>query len=111
MKTTLRLIIIIILVSASLILSKNIYTQASKFKEIYPAEAQVAELSKEQEALKSTLEKQTSAVFLEKQARDKLGFQKPGEIIYVVLDPEKSVQDNEKTNKKNWEGGVGFILR
>lgn len=111
MKTTLRLSIIVFLVLASLTLTKNIYSQASKFKEIYQAESKVGKLTKQQEELKTTLEKQKSAGFLEKQARDKLGFQKPGDVLYVVLDQESSGKEKEKTNRKNWEGWLDFLFR
>ena len=96
---------------ASSALSKSIYSQASKFKEIYQAESEMQKLVKEQEDLKSALEKQKSTFFLEKQARDKLGYQKPGEVLYVVLDQEDARLEQEKIAKENWQAWVYFLFR
>ena len=111
MKTTLRLIIIIILVFASLTIAKSVYNQASKFKEIYQAEGKVAKFTQQQQDLKTTLENKKSPEFVEKQARDKLGFQKPGDVLYVILGPEGTSQETERSSQKNWEEWIDFLFR
>jgi len=111
MKTTLRLIIILLLASTSLALGRSIYGQASKFKEIYQAESKVSQLTKEQEDLKATFEEKKRPGFLEKQARDKLGFQKPGETLYVVLNQEAAGEGQDRTTKENWEAWIDLLFR
>lgn len=96
---------------ASLAIARSVYNQASKFKEIYQAEAKAGKLTREQEDLKAGLEKEKSSFFLEKQARDKLGFQRPGDVLYVILGPEGATPDKEKTSRKNWEAWLDFLFR
>jgi cell division protein FtsB len=111
MKRLLRSVVIIILVFASLALSRSIYNQASRFKEIYQAEDKVGKLTKEQKDLGTLLEKRKSAFFLEKQARDKLGFQRPGDVLYVIFSPGSVGEEKGKTNGKNWEDWVDLLFR
>ena len=106
-----RLIIIIIFVFVSLAIARSIYNQTSKFKEIYQAESKAGKLTKEQEDLEADLEKKKSPGFLEKQARDKLGFQKPGDVLYVIFGQEGAALENEKISRKNWEAWIDFLFR
>ena len=111
MKTTLRLITIIILVFAILTIAKSIYSQASKFKEIYQAEAEVAKLNRQQQDLETSLKNKKNPEFVEKEARDKLGYQRPGDVLYVILGSQGSSQGKESSDQKNWEEWVNFLFR
>lgn len=110
MKTTARIIIILVLVALAAALGRNIYSQASKFKEIYQTESKVRILSKENQELENKLKREKDTFFLEKQARDKLGYQRWGEVLYVVDAKEKQAKDTEDKSRENWQKWVGLIL-
>jgi cell division protein FtsB len=110
MKTTARIIIILVLIALAVALGKNIYSQASKFKEIYQAESKVRKLSKENQELESKLEGEKDTFFLEKQARDKLGYQRWGETLYVIDTKERRAQETREESRENWQKWVDLIL-
>jgi cell division protein FtsB len=58
----------------------------SKYKELKAKEAAVL---KENESLKKTLEEVNSDSFIEREAREKLGLVKKGEIIYIDISKNK----------------------
>lgn len=110
MKTTARIIIILVLVALAAALGRNIYSQASKFKEIYQAESKVRTLSKENQELEDKLKREKDTFFLEKQARDKLGYQRWGEVLYVVDAKERRAQETKEESRENWQKWVDLIL-
>ncbi len=111
MKTTARFIVVFILIALVMALGKNIAGQASKFKEIYQAETEVRQLAKESQELQNKLKKEQNAFFLEKQSRDKLGYQKQGEILYVVDTKESQERETKEESKENWQEWLGLILK
>jgi len=99
-------------VISSVAIGKSIYSQASKFQEIYQAESEVRKLAKENENLKTALEEQKSPLSLERDVRDKLGFQKPGDVLFVVPQKEDILTNGSKKNtKKNWEEWFELLFR
>src|SRR4030042_6454785 len=110
MKAILRSVVILVLIISVIAVGKNIYNQLSKFKEIYQAESKVQKLTKEQALLQSRLKEGNEQSFIEEQARDKLGYQQPGETLYVV-DLRNSQSENGKGKiKENWQGWVDLLL-
>jgi len=103
--------VILVLVISIIAVGRSIYGQLSKFKEIYEAERTVQKLSSENTGLKSQSEQGKTSAFIEGRARDKLGYQKPGETLYVI-DMEKEQQEQGgKAGQENWQKWVGILLR
>ena len=111
MRTTIRVAVVVVLIALVIVLGKNIANQASKFKDIYQAESEARELAQENENLKSDLGKEKSSFSLEKEARDKLSYQKKGEVLYVTSDQGDPKKTGEKKTRQNWEEWVELILR
>ena len=112
MKKTAQLLIVILLVAASITLAKNIHSQFSRFKEIYKAEREVRQLTQKKNILRKELDEVKSPFNLEKEARNKLGYQKPGEVLFVL--PEQEILEEkakEEAKKKNWEEWRDLVLR
>ena len=98
------LLIVILFVSIS-VLAKNNWDSYKKIENLGETEKKEHVLKKETKGLKEELEYRNSKDFIEKEARNKLGLSKKGEVIYVVdgesLEEESSQQD-EKENLSNW---------
>src|SRR4030067_3771815 len=112
MKKTAQILVIILLIAASITLTKNIHSQFSRFKEIYRADREVRQQTQKKNILRKELDEVKSPFNLEKEARDKLGYQKPGEVLFVV--PEQEILEEkakEEAKKKNWEERRGLDLR
>ena len=112
MKKTAQVLVIILLVVASITLTKNIHSQFSRFKEIYEAEREVGQLTQKKNVLRKELDEVKSSFNLEKEARNKLGYQKPGEVLFVV--PEQEILEEkakEEAKNKNWEEWRDLVLR
>ena len=112
MKKTAQILVLILLVAASITLTKNIHSQFSRFKEIYRAEREVRQLTQKKNILRKELAEVKSPFNLEKEARDKLRHQKPGEVLFVV--PEQEILEEkakEGIKKKNWEEWRDLVLR
>jgi cell division protein FtsL len=102
MKTLLRFIVIAILLISITAVGRSVYNQLSKFKEIQRAEEKAQKLSQEQSDLQSKLKKESDPSFVEKEARDKLSYQQPGETLYVI-DTAKDESGQKKEPKVNWQ--------
>ena len=112
MKTFFRTVVTISLLAIVVGVSRSVYNQTSKFQEIYNAEGKAAQLQKENEELKLSLEEGKSNFSLEKQARDKLGFQKPGDVLYVITDKDKDLEQDEESKKlANWQAWLNLLFR
>ncbi len=112
MKTFFRSVIIIFLLAIVVGVGRSVYNQTLKFQEIYKAEGKAGKLQKENEKLKIALEEGKGNFFLEKQARDKLGFQKPGDVLYVVTEKDKILEEEQKTKKlANWKVWLNLLFR
>ena len=110
-KTFFRSIVIIVLLAIVVGVGRSVYNQTSKFQEIYNAEGKVTQLQKENENLELALEDGKSNFALERLARDKLGFQKPGDVLYVI--PEKSKSPKQEKSKKlaHWQDWLNLLFR
>ena len=97
-----RLLLLGLLLSFSLALGRSIYTQANKFKEISKVEGEAQKLEGENESLKRELEKAKHPESLEKEARDKLGYQRAGEVLFVV-EQKESPEEKKLKSKKSWQ--------
>ncbi|HEX7456331.1 MAG TPA: septum formation initiator family protein [Candidatus Nanoarchaeia archaeon] len=111
MRTAIRLVVVLILLASVIMLGKNIANQASKFKEIYQAEGEARKLADENENLRTDLDKEKSSFSLEGEARDKLGYQKKGEVLYVIPNQGNLTQKNDREARQNWEEWLDLILR
>jgi cell division protein FtsB len=105
-----RILIVIVLLVVIATIGKSVYNQTLKFKEITQAESKVSLLEKENHKLESVLEKGKTNFFLEKQARDKLGFQKPGDVLYVVPKKEKSLEKENVSETENWRQWLNLFF-
>ena len=110
MKKAAQLVILLALISTLFALGKSIQGQLSRFNEIYRAESEESRLARENSQLKNKLEKEKSNLFLETQARNKLGLVKPGDVLYVTSDQQKAKEKGQKKNKKNWEEWVDLLV-
>ncbi|OGY25675.1 MAG: hypothetical protein A2Z11_04440 [Candidatus Woykebacteria bacterium RBG_16_43_9] len=111
MKTFFRSLILVILLVTITAIGRSVYNQSSKFKEINRAESKVSQLEKENEKLKTTLGEENSNFFLEKQARDKLGYQKSGDVLYVVPEKEKASNEEKIAKISNWKEWINLLFR
>ena len=112
MKTFFRAVVIIALLAVVVGVGRSVYNQTSKFQEIYKAEGKAAQLQKENENLELALEKGKSNFYLEIRARDKLGFQKPGDVLYVTPEKGKASGKNEESKKlANWQAWLNLLFR
>ena len=112
MKKTAQILIIVLLIASSITLTKNIHGQFSRFNEIYQAEREVRQLTQKENDLNKELAQVKSPFNLEKEARDKLGYQKTGEVLFVL--PEQAILEEkakEESKKKNWEEWRDLVLR
>lgn len=102
----------LIIVSAlllSVVLVRNILSIVNVQKRIDEGKLGVEKLEKEQTALKQRLEIATSSAFVEKAAREKLGWGKEGEYIVVLPNEEflkslaPKISQEQKPQKPNWQ--------
>ncbi len=104
-----KMFVIGILLLTAAALFQDIYKKAQNFEEIGKVEKQAGDLEKQNKVLKESVEKSQIPLSLEKQARDKLGYQKPGETLYVT-DLGQQAGKNEKKREDNWQGWVKLFL-
>jgi cell division protein FtsB len=109
MRLVVQLLVILILGVATTALVKDVYIQATKFKEISGIENKVNSASKENQELKKKLDQSKSSFSMEKEARSKLGYQKPGEVLYVVS--LEGSNTKETSNQENWQMWVDLFFR
>jgi len=113
-----RYLIIIVGLLVSLALSRNIIKISSSSKRIASSQNKLEETRNENERLKRELEKVQSEVFIERQARDKLGLAKEGEIVLVLpdedilrrLSPRSTREEEFVLPKANWEKWLNLFL-
>jgi len=112
MKLAAQLLIVIALLTTSFVLINNIRGQINRFGEIYNSEIKAQKLAEQNKSLKEKLEKQKGNMFLEKQARDKLNYQRKGEVLYVIPDQGKTNERRPSNTKQaNWQEWVELMLR
>jgi len=93
----------------ALAISKNVYNQILKFKDIQQTENKVQELAEKNTNLKAQKEEKNNPFFLEKEARDNLGYQKPGETLYVTKNVEEE-QQRKKNKQENWREWLNLLF-
>lgn len=106
MRKIVSFIIIFVLVSSSVALTKNIYSSYKKLHGLSEVGKQEQSLHNQTEVLKKELKKRESGGFVEQQARDTLGLAKKGETIYVVdggSGNDASSSQQYARNLSNWQ--------
>lgn len=83
-----NIVIIFIIALLSLSLLGNITRILSANQKLAEAKNKILAAQKEQEDLKRKVAEAQSPEFIEKQARDKLGLAKEGEIVVILPDPQ-----------------------
>ena len=79
--------------------------------QVAEAEAQLAELETENAHLTADIEALQTDAEIEKLAREKLGYVRPGEIAYVVLDPPGTPEDTASTTPDETETDKTWVDR
>ena len=108
MRKVVTFIVVIVLVLINLNLIKGSYDSAEKLKQINLQESKVKGLQDKNISLKNQLSETNSTFYLEKQARDKLGFSKNGETTVVIEDQsleknsEIKKEEKAKSNVEKW---------
>lgn len=110
MKFLLQLFTIGVLLSSMFFLSKGIFEQWSKLNDLQKVEDQVGLLRDDNISLKAELGEQASTFNLERQARDKLGYKRPGEVLYVVRQGDGENSDSKQEKTENWKLWMEFIF-
>lgn len=91
-------------------LSQIAYKRYETEREIANYEKDIARLQNEQAELKSLLEFLNTDYFAEREARVKLGLQKPGEQVVIVSKPEMVVSTESEEEGEQVSGGEQPIL-
>lgn len=115
--------ILILLMGAAFVTQVVPYNQiVESHRQVNEARAELAELRTENAELQADVEALHTDSEIERLAREKLGYVRPGETAYVVLDPPGSVDDTETAEPapepvektwvdKIWEFLTGADLR
>jgi cell division protein FtsB len=111
MRKLISLIIIALLLIVNFNLIQSIFSSSEKLSEVNKIEDRVKDLEDENKKLKATLEERDSNFYIEKEARNKLGFGKEGETTIVV---SQNLLEQEKvsknlTGKSNFEKWLELI--
>lgn len=88
MKKHLRTVLLIVSIILILSMLKNIKSLLSRTDAIEETRQKVVELKEEQAKLLTMKERVESEEFIEKEAREKLGLAKPGEVVVVLPEEE-----------------------
>lgn len=108
--------IIVLIVLLLISLARNILRVVSANKKIESVRQEVTELEKENNSLQAQLEFVSSGEYLEKEARDKLGLAKEGEIVVILPDEEvlqkiaPVTHGEEFIPKSNWQKWLDLFL-
>lgn len=106
-----RKLITLIFVGFLLLLNLNFvrgsYQSYEKLSEINKEDSKVTDLEEKSIELKKELQSRDSTYFIEQEARNRLGYTRPGETIIVIESSEiaKAGQESEreqKSNLKDW---------
>lgn len=105
MRKIVSLIIIGILILINFNLLQSSLSSSKKLNEVNKIGGRINDLEKENQDLKTELQERSSSFYIEKEARDKLGFGKAGETTIVVTNQLASQNKNtkEEKNKSNLE--------
>ena len=85
--------------------------RAEMTKQIDALKKEVQELENNKEAMESSLQQTQTQEFVEKEAREKLGYKKPGEEVAVVVPPATNSEGVAEPSKSFWEkilNKIGF---
>lgn len=109
--------LLILLMGAAFLTQVVPYGQiVDSHREVSDARDQLATLESENQALAADVEALQTDAEIEKLAREKLGYVKPGETAYVVLDPPGTPDDVEQASttadleEKTWVDKVWDFL-
>ena len=97
------LICIVILVLFSLALGREFVKKRQIDKEIYSLEQEIERLEEDQSEFSELIDYLNTEDFLEKEARLKLGLQKPGETLVVISDDSFETDEGSKKNLDFYE--------
>lgn len=105
-----RAVLLLVFGFAVLSVARGVSRLGSSGQKIDEARSELADVKKEQEKLKSELQYVNSDYYKQKEARDKLGLAKPGEIVVVLpsddvlrrLSPRKLSSDVSEPPEPNW---------
>jgi cell division protein FtsB len=109
MKVLAQIVFIVILVVLSVSISRGIYTQWTKLRDIQKSEEKINLLTQENSSLQNQLNESQTPFFIEKEARDKLGYQRPGEVLYLV-EEENAGQAEIQAKKPVWKQWLEFVF-
>jgi cell division protein FtsB len=105
-----RLVLAIVFMATLFVISRGVFRLLSSGERVQDAQERLKEVKLKQEELKTRLQEVNRDFYQEKQARDKLGLAKPGEIVVVLpdedllkrLSPRALEQENLEPPEPNW---------
>jgi cell division protein FtsB len=106
-------LIMIVGVGIAIRTGSNVYRLWKLGERVEDAQKQVTIAEAEQKQLESRLEYVKSEEFIEKEARDKLGYGKPGEEIVVIPEQDSaqySILSTQGTKIPNWRRWVKLYV-
>ncbi len=112
MRKLVSVLIIGFLIIINFNLIQGSLTSSQKLSGVNKIEDKIEDLEKENKSLRAELEKANSSFYVEKEARDKLGFGKLGETTIVVAEQlkDQGADVSEEKNKSNLEKWFELIL-
>ncbi len=107
MKRLFSLIIIGVLIIINFNLLKSSYESQKKLNQVSSQEEKIKDLQKTNLSLQNQLKERDSTFYLEQQARNLLGYGKPGDTEIIITDQSLSVaakpgSSSQKSNLQKW---------
>lgn len=111
MRRVISLLIIGLLLLINFNLVQSSLSSSKKLAEVGKIEGRIKDLEAENKGLKAELAERDSSYFIEKEARNKLGFGKTGETTIVVASQliKETKNQNEFKDKSNFEKWLDLI--
>lgn len=91
-------------------LSSSLPDLISKSKKVEKEKEKLEALQRENEKLRTEIEQKKNQEFVEKEAREKLGFTKEGETLIVIPKEEPQKKESKPQEESNWRKWTNLLF-